>query len=146
RNKDRMTLTDPVGPINCLVLDRRVPPAVEQKDVASKFDIEPHASGAVAHEKNVLAWVAAETRQYLLTLPLRYLTVKLQGAVTLQCLGEKLERLNPLGKDKSLAAAGRDFCQIGSKLIDFHAFLGQRVEITNLLKPHNEFKNMLDGD
>ncbi len=49
---DHLTfLPNAVRPVDGLVLDRRVPPAVVEKHVASELQIQPHSSGPVAHEQ-----------------------------------------------------------------------------------------------
>ena len=53
RHEHRVLLAEAVGPVDRLVLDGRVPPAVEQEDVVRELQIQPDAAGAVAHQHDV---------------------------------------------------------------------------------------------
>ena len=45
-------LADPVGAVGRLILDRRIPPAVEVEDVAGVGQVEPEAAGAQRHDQD----------------------------------------------------------------------------------------------
>ena len=58
-----MTVTGPLTPmrwaaVDRLIFDGRVPPAIEQKHIARKLQVEPDAAGAVAHQHHVTRVVA----------------------------------------------------------------------------------------
>ena len=59
-DEHRLLLAQAVGPVDRLVLDGRVPPAVEQEHVVGELQVQPDAAGAVAHQDDVLARVALE--------------------------------------------------------------------------------------
>ena len=62
RDGDGPLHADPMGPIDRLVFDSRIPPAVEQKDIAGELQIQPHAAGAVGHQDDLAVGIVAELR------------------------------------------------------------------------------------
>ena len=49
-----------MSPIDCLIFDCRVPPAVEQKDVASELQVEANAARSVTHQQHMFVRVIAK--------------------------------------------------------------------------------------
>src|SRR5579862_86533 len=68
RNKachdDRILLPDTVSASDRLVLDGRVPPAVEEKDIIRELQIQSDAAGAITHQDHVNVRVAPEAVQH----------------------------------------------------------------------------------
>src|SRR5436309_4774934 len=54
---DGFLLADAVGAVDGLILDSRVPPAIEEEDVVGGLQIQADAAGAVAHKQDVFARV-----------------------------------------------------------------------------------------
>src|SRR5262249_52868501 len=64
RHENRLALADTVDPVDRLVLDGRVPPAVEKEDIVRELEIESDTAGAIAHQDHVLGGIAAEALQH----------------------------------------------------------------------------------
>ena len=132
-------------PVDRLVLNRGVPPAVEQEDIVRELQIQPDAAGAVTHQEDVLGRVALEAiqdRAAVLEAPCR----ERAGAERTQVLGQYFQRLDLLREDDGLAIALGHFGQVGLELLHLDAFAGRRVEVANLLEPHHQLEHMTDGN
>src|SRR5262249_59169009 len=96
-----------MGSLDGLVLDRGVPPAVEEEHVIGELEIEADAAGAIAHQQNMPAALLAKLLEHGLPLWGRDSAMELPRSKLFQGLGQHFQRLHPLGKDASPAAPGR---------------------------------------
>ena len=87
-----------MGPIDGLILNCRVPPPIEQKNVTAKLQVESHAAGAVTHQQDVAIRVLFELRQNAVPSLARYFTVVFQRSVFLQRPLHLLDRFYPLAE------------------------------------------------
>src|SRR5262249_35421514 len=62
-DKNRVLLANAMGTIDGLVLDRRIPPAIEQEYVIGALQIQADATGTVAHEYHMEVGVRTEAFQ-----------------------------------------------------------------------------------
>ncbi len=146
RDDHRILLTDAVSPVDRLILDGRIPPAVEQKHVAGELQIQPHGSGSVAHQQQVRVRIVFELIQNRFSL-LRWNTAVVNQRIEcLQPLGQPVERFGPLAEQNRLAVAGGDFLHVGRQSFKFRALSGQRIEVGDLLETQHQLKDMLNRD
>src|SRR5262245_53453369 len=76
----------------------------------------------------------------------RYLPVEHQRLPGGESGGQGFQCANPLAEDDCLAPAIDDFFQIGGTLLELGAVSAGWIEVTNLLQPQHELKDMLDRD
>ena len=137
---------DAVGTVDRLVLDGRVPPAIEQEHVLGELEVQPHAAGPVADQQQVRVRVFGETADYPVALPRRDLAVILQRLEPLEPPGKLPERLDPLAEHQRLAPAGGHFLQVGLQALQLRAGPGGRIEVADLLQAEHQLEDVLDAD
>src|SRR5579885_3536741 len=128
RYKHRRLLANAMSAIDRLVFDGRVPPTIKQENVISELEIQPHAAGSIAHQQDVSFRIALETIEDALPLFVWNLAVILQRTKLAQSRSQKLQRLNPLGEDNSLAAALGYLGHVRQQAFELGALFGQRIE------------------
>ena len=146
RDRDRPGGPDAMGAIDRLILDRRIPPAIEQKDVAGQLQIQAHATGPVAHQQHVGVGVLAELPQHAVAPPRGNAAMIGQRTETRQLAHQMLDRANPLTEDNRLAAAAGHLVEIGLDTLEFRAGAGGRIEVANLLQPQHQLENVANRD
>ena len=110
-DKHGRLLAQAMGAVDGLVLDRGVPPAVEQEHIVAELEVESHAAGAVAHEKHARVRVRFEPVQNGRAVLLRELPVVLQRPVLRERLREEDASAFPAGEVGDLAVREmRDLC------------------------------------
>src|SRR5205085_12667303 len=76
RDEHRLLLAQTMRPVDRLVLDGGIPPAVEEKDIVGELEVEADAAGPVTHEQHVLGRVLLEQVEDRLALAVRHLAMK----------------------------------------------------------------------
>ena len=123
-DRHRASCADAVGTVDRLVFDGRVPPTVEQKDIAGELKVEADAARAVAHQHDMRVGIAAELFDDRVT-PLRGdFAVVFQRIKTLKFGGQFFDRVDPLAEDDRLASTGGAFFEVGFKPVELTAFAG----------------------
>ena len=130
---------DPVRAVDRLVLDGRVPPAVEQEDVARELQVEPDAPRAVAHQQHGALRVVLEPIEHPVAPRVRDAAVVLLGLVPLgaslaEPRGDPLDRVDPLAEHDRLASRGDALLEVGLEPFELRAGSGRRVEVADLLQ------------
>src|SRR5438270_11648538 len=59
-DRDRPRRADSMRPIDRLIFDSRVPPAIEEKHITGELQIQPHAPGAIADQEYVPLGIVVE--------------------------------------------------------------------------------------
>ena len=108
RDEHRLLLAEPMGAVDRLVLDGRVPPAVEQEHVVGELQVQADAAGAVAHQEDVLRSDRVLKRSRIgLPLLVRHLAVILQRAERRQRLGQRSPAARPTARRRSPCGRSR---------------------------------------
>ncbi len=136
---------DAMGPVDGLVLDGRVPPAVEEEDVVGELQVQAHRAGPIAHQDHVGRTVVAEPANHAVAPRGRDLAVILQRPESPQGLREPLDRRHPLAEDDRLASAAGDLLQVGFEPFQLRAGPGGGVEVADLFQPQHQLEDVLDG-
>ena len=133
-----------MGPVDRLVFDGRIPPAVEQEDVLRKLEVEPDRAGTIREQQHRVGRILAKPLDRLVAGGCRHAAVILDRAEPTELRSEPPERLHPLAEDERLAAAGLHLLELRREPVEFRALAGGRVEIADLLEPENEFEDVLN--
>src|SRR5690606_27227182 len=123
------------GAVDRLVFDGRVPPAVEQEDVAGELQVEADAAGAVTHQEDAAVRIVAELLDDRVASLRGDAAVVFERAEAGKRRAELGDRVDPLAEDDRLTAAGGALFEVGFETIELGACAGGGVEVTDLLEP-----------
>ena len=139
-------LSDSMCPVDGLILDRRVPPTIEQEDVTGKLKVQADGTRSIAHQQNVLGRILFELCKNWFPFLCWNSTVVDQRVELLQAFAEPVQDFCPLAEEDCFAAALCNFFHVGDEAVEFRTFVGQRVEICDLFQAKDQLKNVLDGN
>ena len=103
-SEDLFRLADPVGAVDGLRFDGRIPPRVQQEDVAGRRQVEAEAAGLETDEEQIAGAVGLETLDNLATLLGFAVEVGIRYSQIVEMPPDIREELGELGKDKDLVA------------------------------------------
>ena len=115
---DVLALADPERPVGRLVLDRRVPPAVEVDDVVGGGQVQPGAAGLQRQHEQRRTAFGLEPADHLVARGLRRAAVQEQRLASeplLQVTAQQVPELGELGEAQRLVALGE---RLGEDLLE----------------------------
>ena len=100
-------------PIDRLIFNSRVPPAVEQEHVLAKLQVQPHAARSVTHENHGMFGIMFEGVENAVAFIGGDFSVIFQRMKPGQAISHFIDGIGPLAEHNCFLAARRDLFQIG---------------------------------
>ena len=133
-----------MGPIDRLILDGRIPPAVEEKHILRELEVQAHGARAVGEQQHGVFFLLLELLDAIIAGGGRHATVVFEGSETGEFAAEPAERFHPLAEDERLLPTGVDLLEIGLQALELRTLPGEGVEIADLLEPEHQFEDVLN--
>ena len=133
-----------MGAIDRLIFNRGIPPAIKQKHISRKLQVQSDRPSTVTHQKNMSIRILFEPCQNRFPLLGRNTPVVNQCTVLFHRFCKPVDDFGPLTEKYGLPSTGGDFFHVGFKTIEFGTFARQRVKIRDLLQSKHKFENMLN--